>query len=382
MVNNKSNNSCLCPPKIRKECLNPCKNFDLTRNCVFCLLKKKCSCLIQKQGKGVTVSRGKSGLVVESDGSSDKKSPGFSVVLKTIPGQRYRLEITGKLLKGDKALITAESFEPDCRLLSKTPMLFNSMKSFEITFQAISDLSVVGIFFHCNNKKYKMHLSKFKVVLCNSHGSGGCCSSSGKKRCKVCHHKHCRCKHENSCSICMKKSKCKCSECDSCNVCKKCVNCLKCSECKACAVCCVCHSSCLVHDVCCEDSSSSSCDASCDASCDVSCDTSSCDSSSCDSSSCSIDLCGLKTCSKCPPTDPKSGCIALCRCCAVQCDYILQNPCPHTCGLQTCKSCIRCSVCLTCSECCFCLRSLICPYCLLCQDTCVCNYNSTCVDSC
>lgn len=389
---------CVNPPYIHRACLNSCDNYNIQKNCYFNLFRH--SKLIQKQG-GVKVAKSKGNINVHYDNACKKgKSPGFLVVLQTFPGARYRLETTACLEKGDKVLIGIESLKPSCSLLSKTPSLNGGKKSFEITFQAISDFTVLGYFFHCNTKEYCLNLSKFNVVSCDP--KGGCNPGYGKinkphYRCETCHHHRCRCHSSNSCRKCLKKlnsdchdSNSKCLKKYSCTICYKCTECYKCTKCNSCAVCCICYSPCVKHQVY-NDNSCSSSSSECShhnnkphyistSTCIDECGTTSCSTD--DTTSCteyeneeyytpSEKL--LKTCPECPKVD--SGCdyYALCRKCAVQCDYILENPCPHVCGLTVCQCCIRCSTCLVCSECCSCIKPVICHLCLLPKTDCNCN---------
>ena len=197
---------CVSPPYIHRACLNSCENYNIQKHCHFDLFRH--SELIQKQG-GTKVSKSKGNINLSYDPCKKGNSPGFLVVLQTYPGARYRLETTSCLEKGDKVMIGIESLKPSCNLLSKTPSLNGGKKSFEITFQAISDFTVIGYFFHCNTKEYCLNINKFKVVSCDP--KGGCKPNSGSQivrphyRCETCHHHRCRCNDINSCRKCLKK---------------------------------------------------------------------------------------------------------------------------------------------------------------------------------
>jgi len=157
---------CEQPPIISKNQIDTSKAYEIAPTGRYNLFSNPET--VQPHN-GVTLEflDGKS-LIMKYEGTDGGPSPGFLVLIKTVPCEKYNLDVTGVLKKGDLAFLKIDSYCPEGLLIDQNHSFANGfMRTFNVGFQAVSEYTLIGIFFHCSTTDYCLRLCDLKIKTCN-----------------------------------------------------------------------------------------------------------------------------------------------------------------------------------------------------------------------
>lgn len=93
-------------------------------------------------------------------------TPGFRVCLETQAGYKYFLEVDARLLEGKDAFIYVESGDGQTRLIDRNQVRFMPCEReyYGITFEAVSNKTIIGILFFCSDTRNVLRITNFRVA--------------------------------------------------------------------------------------------------------------------------------------------------------------------------------------------------------------------------
>ena len=156
---------CTFPPIINKAKLDGTNFFDLS--CEDFLLFDNISTAQAHTGATVTYHSMNKFLSVKYVNCAGGPSPGVAFIFKTRPCTKYSVDLTAVLKQGDQAFIQIESIHPPGKLRSEDVISANIAQNFKFIFQAVSEFTVIGVFFYCDTRDYCLRLCDLKVKSCD-----------------------------------------------------------------------------------------------------------------------------------------------------------------------------------------------------------------------
>ena len=183
---------CVSPAVIQKDLIDKSNFFDFTCNDTFSVFQNQEN--VQPY-KGATIDfDDKKTLLVKYNKCDGGPSPGFVILLKTDPCQKYTVNLTAFLKEGDKAFVQVESLHPPGKLVKDNHTVGNGLlQNLEFSFQAVSKFTVIGIFFFCETRDYCLRICDFVIKSCRVCDPCPIVCEPWKKPHRLCKHgkEHC-----------------------------------------------------------------------------------------------------------------------------------------------------------------------------------------------
>jgi hypothetical protein len=144
---------CDCGPVYKELCKTP---FNLIADFAY----------LQNHRQAKSVKSGGQITTTYTAGATDKASPGYRALIQTFAGQKYRLNITARLVSGDVAFVYIETLNGDVRLVPRDRTFTTGFnQSYVVDFTAIDCATWIGVLFQCVDESYRLETTEF-VLTC------------------------------------------------------------------------------------------------------------------------------------------------------------------------------------------------------------------------